>query len=84
MEENKIEMSVLDPFIPKHYKGYDMDVLIQKVFDGKQITDEEEQIVLEAQSIYHEKRFEENYKSRDKYIKNHPGEIIYSVNRYTK
>lgn len=32
-----------------------MDVLIQKVFDGKQIADEEEQIVLEAQSIYRKK-----------------------------
>ena len=32
-----------------------MDVLIQKVFDEKQITDEEEQIVLEAQSIYRKK-----------------------------
>ena len=55
MGENKTEMSVLDPFIPKHYKGYDMDVLLQRLFDKKQITDEEEQALLEAQSIYRKK-----------------------------
>ena len=55
MEENKTEMSVLDPFIPKHYKGYDMDVSLQRLFDEQQITKEEEQVLSEAQNIYHEK-----------------------------
>lgn len=83
MGENKTEMSVLDPFIPKYYKGYDMDILLQRLFDEKQIIKEEEQALSEAQNIYHEKKFEENRKSRDEYIRNHPGEIIRSVNRHT-
>lgn len=55
MGENKTEMSVLDPFIPKYYKGYDMDILLQRLFDEKQIIKEEEQALSEAQNIYHEK-----------------------------
>lgn len=80
MGENKTEMSVLDPFIPKHYKGYDMDVLLQRLFDKKQITDEEEQALLEAQSIYRKKKFEENHKQWDEYKRAHPG--IYRKNIY--
>lgn len=64
------EMSVLDDTIPKHYKGYDMDILIDKMDNGEFLTDEEWKIIGEAQRVYHEKYFEKNRKKMEEEIKN--------------
>lgn len=53
MRENKIEMCVLDRRLPRYYKGYDMNILIQKMVDEKPLTPEEENIIDEAQDIYY-------------------------------
>lgn len=76
MGENKIEMCVLDRRLPRYYKGYDMNILIQKMVDEKPLTPEEENIIDEAQDIYYKKSFEESQKQWDEYKKTHPGIYI--------
>lgn len=73
MSDNKIEMSVLDPHLPKHYKGFDIDVLIQKIRDNMPITNEEEHTFNEVWDIYYNKYFDESQKRWDKLKKTCPG-----------
>lgn len=53
------EMSTVDDRLPKYYKGYDMDVLITKLDNNEFLTEEEEDIICEAQHIYYKKHFKE-------------------------
>lgn len=52
------EMSTVDEWLPRYYKGYDMDILITKMRNMEELTDEEDDVICEAQNIYHEKHFE--------------------------
>lgn len=79
MEENTVEMCAFDTAIPKYYKGHDMDLLLQKMIDGKPLTPEEEQVLLEAQSICRKEKFEENRKQWEAYKKAHPGVYIRNI-----
>lgn len=53
MSEEKMEMSRLDPRMPKSYKGYDVDNIIGKIDKQIQLTKEEEDILSELHSIYY-------------------------------
>ena len=37
-------MSTLDNLIPKYYKGYDMDILIRKIFNKEPVSEEEKKL----------------------------------------
>lgn len=73
-KENNIEMSTLDTRLPKHYKGFDIDVLIQKTHDDEVLTKEEDHAYCEAFDIFYRKHLEENQKKWEKWKKEHPGE----------
>lgn len=77
--KNNIKMSTLDHLMPKYYKGYDMDILIRKIFNKEPVTEEEKKIVGEAQNIYYEKHFKENRRKAEEWMKAHPGEYTKSV-----
>ena len=42
--KNNIKMSTLDNLIPKYYKGYDMDILIRKIFNKEPVSEEEKKL----------------------------------------
>lgn len=74
--EVELEMSTLDIYLPKYYKGFDMDVLLQKMNDDE-LTEEEGRIIDEAQDIYYGKHFEKGEKEWNVWEKAHPGQ--YSI-----
>lgn len=63
---NNEEMSTVDDRFPRHYKGYDMDILITKLDNDEPLTEEEEDIVCEVQHIYYEKYSEKVNKEMEK------------------
>lgn len=71
-DENEMEMSTLDIHLPRYYKGFDMDILIQKM-NNDELTEEEGHVIDEAQAIYYEKYFESNRKRWETWKRNHPG-----------
>lgn len=79
MEADKTEMSTLDILIPRYYKGYDMDDLLQKMYNRKSLTKEEEDIIDEVQDVYHKKYSEETQKKWDEQDKDHPEKYIRCV-----
>lgn len=81
MKENRMETSKLDELLPRYYKGFDMDILIQKMYIKEPLTEEESQAIDEAQKIYYEKHFEENKARWEKWKKEHPGEYRTRVDR---
>lgn len=57
MEEAIEEMSTLDRHLPRYYKGFDADILLQKMNDDE-LTEEEGHIIDEVQDIYYSIYFE--------------------------
>lgn len=57
-----MEMSRLNKNLPKIYKGYDIDSILEKVLAFEPITEEEQSAVTEARIIYYKKMFEEREK----------------------
>lgn len=80
------EMSVLNPVLPKYYKGFDIDVLIQKINDGNPLTKDEGIAIDEAFDVFYKKQFEENQKKAEAWMRAHPGEYTKNVDpgRITK
>ncbi len=76
MEKNITEMSAFDTAIPKYYKGYDMDVLLQKMINRKPLTKTERTVIRDAQKEFYEQQFEENQARWDEYKRTHPGMYI--------
>lgn len=76
MEENKatVEMSSVDIHLPKYYKGYNMDFLLQKLNNNETLTETEHSIIIEAQDIYYKKYFDESYEKWKEYERSHPDE----------
>ena len=67
-----------DVGLPKNYKGYDMDVLVGKLF-AHELTSEEDVVLKEAMTIWHrnrQKQDEENQKNWEAWKRAHPDEII--------
>lgn len=60
--ETNMEMSTLDDVLPKYYKGYDIDILLDKLDRQQPLTKEEGLIFDEVHDIYYKKFFEENEK----------------------
>lgn len=63
------EMSKLDPILPRYYEGYDIDVLISKMNDGRQLTEEESLAYIHASDIYYEKEFARRTKRWEEQLK---------------
>lgn len=61
MEEN-MEMSTLDKYLPRYYKGYDVDVLLDKIDHRKPLTPEEGVVFDEVMDVYYKKEFERREK----------------------
>lgn len=76
MEEAIEEMSTLDKHLPRYYKGFDIDIIIKKVFDGQQLTQEEEDIITEVQDIYYKRYFDESHKRAEEWKKAHHGQYF--------
>lgn len=77
--ENKenIEMAKLDKYLPKYYKGYDIDILLGKIDHQQTLTPKESKIINEVMDIYYEKEFkrrEESWKTKVKIVN---GDKIY-------
>lgn len=53
MSEEKMEMSKLDPRMPKYYKGYDVDEILNKLDTGANLTADEKSIFSELQTSCH-------------------------------
>lgn len=81
---NKIEMSTVDPHLPKYYKGFDIDILTQKLLDKRPLTDEEKNVLGEAQEIYYKKYFEESRKKWEELKKTEPGKWRKTVSFFKK
>lgn len=60
-----MEMSTLDPILPRYYKGYDMDIIITKTDNNEPVTEEEDLAYVEAWEIYYGAEF----KRRDEKVK---------------
>lgn len=73
MEEN-MEMSSLDSLIPRYYKGFDMNILLQKLLDKNSLTEEEIKIIGEAQNIYYKRYSEKTQKKWTDWKNTHPNE----------
>lgn len=76
MEKNVTEMCAFDTAIPKYYKGYNMDVLLQKMINRKPLTKTERTVIRDAQKEFYEQQFEENQARWDEYKRTHPGMYI--------
>lgn len=71
IEKNTVqteEMSTVSKYLPRYYKGFDMDVLMAKMWDRKPLTREEENAIDEAQDIYRKKHSEEVEKKEKEWI----------------
>lgn len=75
MEEAIEEMSTLDRHLPRYYKGFDVDILLQKMNDDE-LTEEEGHIIDEVQDIYYNRYFEKGEKKWEVWKKAHPGQYI--------
>lgn len=75
MEEVIEEMSTLDRHLPRYYKGFDVDILLQKMNDDE-LTEEEGHIIDEVQDIYYSIYFEKGEKEWEAWKKAHPGQYI--------
>ena len=73
---SRSEICALDRRLPRYYKGYDMDILLQKMINRKPLTPKEENIIDEAQNIYYKQQFEESQTHWDEYKRTHPGMYI--------
>lgn len=71
-----MKMSTIDIRLPKYYKGFDIDVLLQKLSNDEELANEEELILLEAQHIYYKKFSDENKQKWDDWRKAHPGQYF--------
>lgn len=78
-EKAKIEMSTIDVTLPRYYKGFDIDILIQNLFNKKPLTEKEKSALDEAMHIYHTKHDEEVGKEIEAWKKRHRGHIIKNV-----
>lgn len=47
-----IEMSKLNDCMPRHYKGFDVDIILQKIYDGVPLSDDENQALKELDELY--------------------------------
>lgn len=79
-EEPKMQMSALNPVLPRYYNGYDIDVLLRKIKNKESLTKDEEAVFDEAWKIYYEKYHEEGRKKWDAWKTAHPGEYTKYIN----
>ena len=59
-QKREEERSELNPILPRYYKGYDVDILLQKEED-ECLTEKEAFILKEAQSYYYRKLSEQSF-----------------------
>lgn len=84
MYDSKTEMSTIDDLIPRYYKGYDMDLLLHKLYNEQPITEEEKHIVDEAQDIYYKDLLYGDADRRQEYMQTHPGKFFRTITKHTK
>lgn len=53
-----MEKSKLDAYLPRYFKGYDVDMLLHKIKNHQILTSEEEEIINEVIDIYHDMEYE--------------------------
>lgn len=69
-----MEMSSIDPDLPRYYKGHDMDDLMCRMQNMELLTAEEKNIILEAQKKYYAAKFEKNRKQMKAIEEQHKNE----------
>lgn len=84
MYDGKTEMSAIDDLIPRYYKGYDMDLLLHRLYNEQLITEEEKRIIYEAQDIYYKELLYGDAARRQKYMQTHPGKFFRTITRSSK
>lgn len=70
---DNIEMSKMDPMLPRYYKNFDIDNILAKMKNDEQITEEEQSVYVEVWDIYYKKEFEKRQKTWDEKVKNYKG-----------
>ena len=72
---DNVEMSKLDKYLPRYYKGYDIDILLTKINHQQTLTSNEREIINEVMNIYYDHEFKRREESCK--IKTVNGEKIY-------
>lgn len=84
MNNDKTEMSTLDDLLPRYYKGYDMDILLHKLYNDQTLTKEESSILNEAQNIYYKELLYGDAVKRQQYMQTHPGKFFRAITKHIK
>lgn len=69
MSKENMEMSKLDKKLPKHYKGYDLDIILEKMDNNETLTENENVVIWEAMKLFYDKDRKRHQKEVEEIIK---------------